>query len=213
MIASLTDAQNALPWHWYLKKLVGSVASGMKKTTARRNRRQPERLDLPGQLRAHKAKLFIALDISGSISDGEFKLAMQEVLHIVRYYNHDITILECDDEIRRTYAVHTLADVKNRLDVRGGTAYSPVFSYANTQHIDLLVYFTDGKGESRLEVKPAGYKVLWVLSGKSSALSLENPYGLVKKLKPVEEYDPALDFDDVEKGGFSANNQEGISLG
>ena len=137
---------------------------------------------------------------------------MQEVLHVVHHYKHEITIIECDDEIRRTYTVHTLEDVKSRLDVRGGTAYSPVFEYANGKHIALLVSFTDGKGEERLRCKPQGYKVLWVLSGKGDVLSVKHPYGLVKKLKNVSDYDPNLDFDDVEKGGFSMNNQEGISM-
>ena len=51
MLASLKETDSDLPWHWYLKKLVGSVANRMKKTTMRRNRRQPLRLDLPGELR------------------------------------------------------------------------------------------------------------------------------------------------------------------
>jgi hypothetical protein len=31
-------------------------------------------------------------------------------------------------------------------------------------------------------------------------------------LTKLPEYDPSLDFDDVEKGGFSMNHQEGISM-
>ena len=103
-------------------------------------------------------------------------------------------------------------DVRGRLDIRGGTAYSPVFAFANTQRVDLVVYFTDGKGEAKLQTAPKGYKVLWVLSGKGDHLSLKKPYGLVKRLKKLPEYDPSLDFDDVEKGGFSMNHQEGISM-
>lgn len=214
MISALKAEDEDLPWHWYLKKLVGSIASGKKKTTARRNRRQPERLDLPGHLRAHVARLIVAVDISGSISDSEFKQAMQEVFHIVRNYKHDITLIECDDEIRRIYQVRELADIKNRLDVRGGTSYSPVFQYANeAKDIDLLIYFTDGKGEAKLAEPPRGYKVLWVLSGRGETLSVQEPYGLVKKLKAIKiEYDPALDFDNVERGGFSMNNQESMHL-
>ena len=117
-----------------------------------------------------------------------------------------------DDEIRRTYPIRTMDDVRGRLDIRGGTAYSPVFAYANTQRVDLVVYFTDGKGEEKLQTPPKGYKVLWVLSGKGDHLSLKKPYGLVKRLKKLPEYDPSLDFDDVEKGGFSMNHQEGISM-
>lgn len=212
MIKALKDSDKDLPWSWYLKKLVGSVASTWKKTPTRRNRRQPERLDLPGTLRSHTAKILIGLDISGSITDDEFRQAMGEVLHLVRFYNHEIIVAECDDQIRRTYHIRNMNDIRGRLDIRGGTSYEPVFAFANSQRIDLLVYFTDGKGEEKLSVRPHGYKVLWVLSGKGDALSLKNPCGLVKRLKKLPEYDPSLDFDDVEKGGYSMNNQEGISM-
>ncbi|WP_101913311.1 VWA-like domain-containing protein [Megasphaera vaginalis (ex Bordigoni et al. 2020)] len=211
MLATLKEDHQGLPWDWYLKKLVGSVTAGKKKTTTRRNRRQPERLDLPGQLKGHKAKIFIALDISGSISDGEFKQAMEEVLQIVRSCNHEITIVECDDHIRRVYAVNTIHDLKERLKIRGSTAFSPVFEYANSQHIDLLVYFTDGVGEATLKTKPRGYKPLWILSGHSDALSIATPYGMVKRLKPIDDED-LYNFDDVQKGGFDMNNQERISV-
>ena len=164
MIKALKDNKDSLPWHWYLKKLIGSVTSSWKRTPMRRNRRQPDRLDLPGKLRSHTAKILVGLE-----------------------------------------------DVKGRLDIRGGTAYSPVFDYANTQNIDLLVYFTDGKGEEKLQTAPRGYKVLWVLSGHGETLSLKNPYGLVKRLAKLPDYDPSLDFDDVRGGGFSMANQEHTS--
>lgn len=212
MIKALKDSDEDLPWNWYLKKLVGSVASTWKKTPTRRNRRQPQRLDLPGTLRSHTAKILIGLDISGSITDAEFRQAIGEVLHLVRFYNHEIIVAECDDQIRRTYHICSLKDVRGRLDIRGGTSYAPVVTFANSQRIDLLVYFTDGKGDEKLPVRPHGYKILWVLSGKGDKLSLKQPFGLVKRLKKLPEYDPSLDFDDVEKGGYSMNNQEGISM-
>ncbi|MCI1821665.1 MAG: VWA-like domain-containing protein [Megasphaera sp.] len=212
MIASLKKSLYELPWNLYLKKMMGSITCDRKKTTTRRNRRQPERLDLPGHLKNHKAKIIIAIDISGSISDGEFKQAMQEVLRIVQNYNHEITIVECDDEIRRTYVVKTIHDLKERINVRGGTKFSPVFEYANTKKIDLLVYFTDGLGENELLIPPEKYKTLWVLSGKGDHLSLKNSYGIIKKLSPLKTEDEILDFDDVEKGGYSMNNQESISM-
>jgi|GEM_PF-4407927 len=71
----------------------------------------------------------------------------------------------------------------------------------------------DGKGEAKLAEPPRGYKVLWVLSGRGETLSVQEPWGLVKKLKAIKaEYDPALDFDNVERGGFSMNNQESMHL-
>ena len=46
---------------------MGTVESNKKKTITRRNRRQPNRLDLRGELRNHKAEIAVAIDISGSI--------------------------------------------------------------------------------------------------------------------------------------------------
>ncbi len=212
MIEALKNSIHELPWNLYLKKMMGTVACEQRKTTTRRNRRQPERLDLPGRLRNYRAKIFIALDISGSISDDEFKQAMKEVLQIVQVYRHDITIIECDDEIRRTYSVKSFRDIKERLEIRGGTKFTPVFEYANSRKIDLLLYFTDGRGEDYLQVTPKGYKILWVISGDGDALSLKESYGIVKKLNPLKPPDTTLDSYDVEKGGFSMNNQEGMAL-
>lgn len=212
MISSLKNSQGELPWNLYLKRLMGSVESNKKKTITRRNRRQPERLDLRGQLRSHKAKIVVALDISGSISDEEFNQAIKEVLSIVRNYNHEITIVECDSEIRRVYQVKSVKDLKARGDIRGNTRFTPVFEYANTKKIDLLVYFTDGKGEEKLNAIPKGYKTLWVISGRGDKLSLEEAYGVVKKLKKIELKDNILDSRDVEKGGYSMQNQEKIDI-
>lgn len=210
MISKLKNSKGELPWNLYLKKLVGTVESNKKKTITRRNRRQPNRLDLRGELRGHKAEIAVALDISGSISDEEFKQAIKEVLNIVKNYNHEITIIECDDEIRRVYKVKSVKDVKDRINIRGGTKFTPVFDYANNKKINLLVYFTDGKGENRLQVIPRGYKILWVISGRGDNLSLKEPYGVVKKLSKVEIKEDTLDMSDVRDDGYSMANQPTI---
>lgn len=210
MISSLKNSRGELPWNLYFKRLMGTIESEKKKTTTRRNRRQPQRLDLRGRLRSHKAKIAVALDISGSISDEEFSQAIKEVLSIVKNYNHEITIIECDSEIRRGYKVKSIQDIKERTNTRGGTKFTPVFEYANNNKVNLLVYFTDGKGEEKLHTIPKGYKTLWVISGRGDKLSLKEPYGAVKKLKNIEIKDKALDINDVVRDGFSMNNQEGM---
>ena len=211
LIDTFQKTRRALPWYFYLKKLMGKVASGYKKTTMRRNRRQPERLELSGTLRQHKANVWVALDMSGSITDAEFTNALEQVLQIVHAYNHRITVVECDNEVRRTYTMESVKDVKPRLDVRGATAFSPVFSLANQNRVDLLVYFTDGKGEERLREAPKGYKVLWVLTGENPQLSLHNPYGVVRELGYVG-VDETQDIDEFvrmsSRSGFSMANQE-----
>ena len=210
MISALRKSKGELPWNLYLKRLMGTVESNKKKTITRRNRRQPNRLDLRGELRNHKAEIAVAIDISGSISDEEFKQAIKEVLAIVKNYNHEITIIECDQEVKRAYKAKNINDIKERCSSCGGTRFTPVFQYANSKNINLLVYFTDGKGEDKLQVKPKGYKVLWVISGRGDKLSLNEPYGAVKKLSKVEVKDISFDMKDVRSDGYSMNNQEPI---
>lgn len=210
MISALKNSKGELPWNLYLKKLMGTVESNKKKTITRRNRRQPNRLDLRGELRNHKAEIAVAIDISGSISDEEFKQAVKEVLAIVKNYNHEITIIECDNEVKRAYKVKSIRDIKERCSAGGGTKFTPVIEYANNKNINLLIYFTDGKGEEKLGVIPRGYRTLWVISGRGDTISLKEPYGAVKKLSKVEVKDTVVDMKDVRNDGYSMNNQEPI---
>jgi len=213
MIAALKNGNAELPWNLYLKRLLGSVESDHKKTITRRNRRQPDRLDVRGQLRSHKAKIAVALDISGSITDEEFHQAINEVLGLVKNYSrHEIVIIECDNEIRRVYTVKSAKDIKERINIRGGTRFTPVFEYANTKKINLLVYFTDGKGEEKLLVTPTGYKILWVVSGRGDKLSLKETYGAVKKLTNTEIKEATVETDAVVDGGYNMQKHEKMHI-
>jgi predicted metal-dependent peptidase len=106
------------------------------------------------------------------------------------------------------YKIKSVKDIRDRINERGGTRFNPVFEYANTNKINLLVYFTDGKGEDKLQSVPRGYKTLWVISGRGNKLSLDEPYGVIKKLKNIEIKEDIPSFKDIVKGGFSMNNQE-----
>ena len=210
LIANLKNSQGEIPWNIMLKKLMGTVESNKKKTITRRNRRQPNRLDLRGEIRNHKSEIAVAIDISGSISNEEFKQAIKEVLSIVKNYNHEITIIECDKEVKRVYKAKSVRDIKKRLTSGGATKFTPVFEYANNTKCNLLIDFTDGKGERKLEVIPRGYRTLWVISGRGDELSLDESYGPVKKLSNVEVKDTELELKDVKTDGYSMNNQEPI---
>lgn len=211
LLSEMKQHEATLPWSMYLKRLIGSVTYGYRKTTTRRSRRQPERLEIRGTLRNRRAKIVVGLDCSGSITDGAFRQAMLEVLEITKSYDFEITVVECDSEIRRAYTVKSLKDVEPRVTSRGSTLFTPVVSYANQVQADLLIYFTDGKGEKRLQVEPKHYKILWLLVGEDAKLSVQNPWGLVKHIEQtVKEVDPTADFERVD--GYSMNNQEGFSM-
>ena len=106
------------------------------------------------------------------------------------------------------YKVKSVKDIKDRINIRGGTRFNPVFEYANKNKINLLVYFTDGKGEDKLLAAPRGYKTLWVISGRGDKLSLKKPYGVVKKLKNIEIEDDIPSANENIRSGYSMMNQE-----
>lgn len=178
------NKKSEISWKDYLKKLLGSLPHGYKKTITRKDRRQPERLDLRGRLPKYTAQIAVAIDISGSISDKEIEEIMAEVFSIVKNYHREITILECDSNVRRVYKVKNIKDIKKKLNTRGSTKFSPVFEYMKNNNMNnyILIYFTDGLGEKELSIRPVHKKTLWVLTGKEQELSLKNPYGVIKKL-------------------------------
>ncbi len=210
ILKGLKSNKGEIPWNIYLKKLMGTLEGQRKKTVSRRSRRQPNRLDLRGELRGHTARITIAIDISGSISDEEFYRAIKEVFNIVKNYKHEITLMECDTEIRQSYKVKFPSNIRERSITGGGTKFTPVIQYVNDTNTNILIYFTDGKGEETLGVMPKGYKILWVISGRGDKLSLREPVGTVKKLKAVEIKEDTDERLDVMVDGFSGNNHEPI---
>ena len=210
ILKGLRNEKGEIPWNLYLKKIMGTLESDKKKTVARRSRRQPNRLDLRGELRGHTARITLAIDVSGSISDEEFKGAIKEVFNIVKTYKHEITLIECDTQIRQVYKVKSINSIRERCTSRGGTKFTPVFNYVNGTDTNILIYFTDGKGEEKLDVLPKGYKTLWVISGRGDKLSLKEPFGTIKKLKPVEIIEDTQERLDIMVDGFSMQSQEPI---
>ena len=200
---ALLSEKPEISWKDYLKKIIGTLPAGYKKTITRKDRRQPERLDLRGKLSNHIIQILVAIDISGSVTDEEIKKIMIEIFSIVKNHPCEISIIECDNQIRRIYKVKGLNDIKAKVNTRGGTSYLPVFQYIYDKKLrnHLLIYFTDGLGEKDLKVKPINFKTLWVLTGKEDKMSLANPYGEVKKLsnkKPLKN-DVTIALDEMKE--------------
>ncbi|WP_252232033.1 VWA-like domain-containing protein [Clostridium sp. ZBS15] len=185
----LAYSENAeISWQRILKNLLPSVKNGYKKTTTRRNRRQPNRLDLRGRLPKNNSKLIVAIDISASMSDDTLHKILVEILEISKTINNDIIIIECDDTIKRVYKLRSPKDIKKRSENNGSTAFTPVFRYIleNNLRNAVLIYFTDGVGEKELDIKPLNKRIIWVLIG-SEEFSLKNHYGTVKRISSDKE--------------------------
>lgn len=172
-----------ISWKDVLKKLIPSLRAGQKKTITRRNRRQPDRLELRGTLPNNVPEILVAIDISASMSDAEVYKIMIEILEITKTRTDKITVIECDNEVRRVYEIKSKNDIKKRLKNTGSTLFSPVFEYIKKNNLrnHVLIYFTDGVGEGELSIKPINSNTIWVLTGDDE-LSLSKPYGEVKRI-------------------------------
>ena len=192
------EQKEELSWQSILQRMIPTVKSGYRKTITRRNRRQPERMDLRGRLANHIPEVVIAIDISASMSDDDIKKIMVEILAIVRNRDAKITVIECDNKIKRVYALRSPKDIKPRSQKNGSTAFSPVFEYIRENNLNnsIVIYFTDGVGEKELKIKPLNKKIIWVLTGDEE-LSLKNQFGEIQRInrkKVKEEKVFALDL-------------------
>lgn len=176
-----------ISWQKVLKNLLPSVKYGYKKTTTRRNRRQPERMELRGLLPKFETEIVVAIDISASIKESDLRKILIEILSITANTKNKITVIECDNEIRRVYKLRSERDILKRSSDNGSTKFSPVFKYMveNNMRNSILIYFTDGVGEKELEIKPINKKIIWVISGNEE-LSLKESYGEVKHINSEE---------------------------
>ncbi|MBE6036082.1 MAG: hypothetical protein E7223_00445 [Clostridiales bacterium] len=173
-----------LSWQAILKKYVGTIASSKTKTRARLNRRQPHRFDLSGEKPDTILKIVVAIDTSGSVEDEQVEQFFIEILGILAKRRHEITVIECDDDIQKVYKIRTASDIPKTVSGRGGTSFTPVINYINKDPYfrdALLIYFTDGFGEYKIP-RPKTYRNLWIVLDDTDNLSLEEPYGMKVKL-------------------------------
>jgi len=179
-------------WQDELKMLVGSVKCPYKLTPLRRPRRQMDRMDLKGRLSDRKVKIAVAIDTSGSMGERELQFVFSEIFNILKLVKFEMSIIECDTRVQRVYKAKDLKDIDTKVAGRGGTSFTPVFKYIKEEmryqdKPDLLVYFTDGWGESQLDeayhISP-NIKLMWVLTGRKKDLSCNNPWtNKIKELK------------------------------
>lgn len=173
-----------LSWQAILKKYIGTITANKRKTKMRLNRRQPDRFELSGSMDDKVLKIVVAIDTSASVDNQMIAEIFNEIFAILAKRKHDITIIECDASVQRVYKVKTAADIKKKVKGRGGTWFTPAIEYINENKYfrdALLIYFTDGDGESEIP-RPRTYRNMWVVIGDARHLSVKEPYGAVLRL-------------------------------
>lgn len=183
LIKKFNDKEE-LSWQDILRRMLPSIRAGYKKTITRRDRRQPDRMDLRGKLPSTIPDIIIAIDISASMNNEDLRKIFIEILAISKSRGGKITIIECDNEIRGVYSLRNEKDIRKRTFKSGSTSFTPVFKYIKDNKLkdSILIYFTDGVGEKTIEINPIIKKVIWVITGNEE-LSLTSPIGEVKRIE------------------------------
>ena len=159
--------QPQLPWRMLLAHYM-TRASRNDYSFAHPSRREGSAI-LPG-LRSQHIDLLVVLDTSGSISDDEMQEFLSEVNAIKGQVGARITLHSCDEKLapEGPWIFDPWEEIKlpGKLPGGGGTRFTPVFEWAEWQDRapDLLVYFTDAKGE--FPKSEPSYPVLWLVKGK-----------------------------------------------
>lgn len=152
-------------WRTVLKRFL----SGHGKMETRRSyKRVSRRFDsFPGTKRAVGVRALLAVDESGSISDGRVRRFYRELRSINRITGASIEVSRFDTECSEPIPLNRYLEEQDR-SKRGGTDFRPVFAMADKHRFRLLILFTDGDGAAP---EAANQNVLWVLTpdGKKPA--------------------------------------------
>ena len=170
-----------ITWKRLLKRYIGTIVHGHRKTRMRLSRRQPERYDVSGCLQDRLIKLVVAIDTSGSMSVETLQRIMAEIFDMIGTRMCEVTIIECDAQIQRVYKACSVKDISYDIQGRGGTSFLPVIEYVNSNRYfsdAILIYFTDGMA-NRWIPKPRTRRIMWVLHDERCELSVKEPYGEV----------------------------------
>lgn len=149
-------------WKGYVRRFAGGSSKVYtKKMQRKENKRFVEDAGLKIKKKRH---LLVAIDTSGSVSDGELKEFMNEVHHIYKT-GSDVSILQCDTDVRSVKPFKPSDKIE--IHGRGGTDFQPIINYTNnhTSVYTGLIVFTDGEAPAPSKCQ---IRTLWVHSSNSN---------------------------------------------
>jgi predicted metal-dependent peptidase len=121
------------------------------------------------QIKKELLDIVVSVDTSLSIGDKELKEFLSQIIGIVRNFNSvRLTVLACDSEIHAVYELNRATEkdiMAINLKGGGGTSFKPPIEWLkkNKPHAKLLIYFTDGRGDS-VDLKGVGFNIIWLIT-------------------------------------------------
>jgi predicted metal-dependent peptidase len=151
-----------LPWQTILRKYLKEMDKS-DYSFRKPNRRFMPEYYLPSLYGDSLMDLVIAVDISGSVSDADFKRFVSEIAGIFKMMKpKKITLIQFDTRIQHTDEIHNLVELsKIKFNGRGGTNIEPVMDWAEKHKPQMLMFFTDGG--FRFYRQATKIKTLWLI--------------------------------------------------
>ena len=166
------------------RRLLRLFANSSRRTSVKNTLRRPSKRygTTPGTKIQPHQRLLVAVDTSASVDDKQLNIFFEEIDHIWRA-GAEITVLECDTEIKQTYQYKGIAP--SNVCGRGGTDFNAPIAYANQHRFDAIIYFTDG-GAPAPEIS-SRMPLLWLLHSAES--------------EPGSKFEPGHMFDELRCSG------------
>jgi predicted metal-dependent peptidase len=158
----------SVPWRNVLARFMNSSARIDYNLSRPSQRREGDAI-LPS-LYLRRIDLVVAIDTSGSVGEDELNEFITELNAIKGSMNARITLLACDAALDQngpwTFETWEPLELPDRLHGGGTTDFTPVFDWvqSNTSAADLLIYFTDARGEFPAQPSIA---TLWLVKGSA----------------------------------------------
>lgn len=155
-----------LPWQTILRKYLTSFSKSDYSFQRPRRRYLPDHY-LPSLYSNSLMDITVGVDISGSVSDYEFKTFISEIAGIFKTMKpKKITLIQFDTRIQSVDELTGFNDLmKVSFTGRGGTDIGELVKWTNENKPQLLMVFTDGEFDFRdYQTKQ---NVLWLIHGNS----------------------------------------------
>jgi predicted metal-dependent peptidase len=157
-----------LPWRALLARYMSQAARDDYSYLRPSGRREGPAIH--PSLRSAQVDVVVALDTSGSVSEAELAEFVAEIDALKGQVRARLTLLACDAALAGDgpWEFEPWEELRLPRAFRGGggTSFVPVFRYleAEGRRPDLLVYFTDARGE--FPPTEPGYPVVWLVKGR-----------------------------------------------
>lgn len=179
-------AQRPLDWRSLLKRGLGQVPVGRQAAYGRFNRRQPVRMDLPGEIVQTWRRVAVFVDESGSMGNQEISYLLGQITALLAVYPAQVTVYPFDTVVDSA-ASFSLERRPQKLSRTGGggTRFQAVFEVLPRllagQVNPIVVILTDGYGEESVQMTMP-VTVIWLLTSPVNQFSVRRAPGTVVSL-------------------------------